>query len=144
MLPTLYGKTARTSSLFSRRSLKKSPTSTVSEEHHERGDFVYRNGAKYHAYNMETAPYPLSYDRETMELYEHVYIRTPAHCNLPLRCRNLLDRALIYRVKDNAVTFTDYKDCPPKRCLDLGCGVRVFGGTTCAMLNSCRVSTELG
>ncbi|GJE86211.1 S-adenosyl-L-methionine-dependent methyltransferase [Phanerochaete sordida] len=98
MTPSLHAK-SRPSSLLSRHSSRKS--SAISQEQH--GDFVYRYGSKLHAYSKDIAPYPFSYDREVMEM-------------------NFLDRALIYRTKEDACTFTDYKTDPPKRCLDLGCG----------------------
>lgn len=98
MSPSLHAK-SRPSSLLSRHSSRKS--SAISHEQH--GDFVYRHGSKLHACSKDVAPYPFSYDREVMEM-------------------NFLDRALIYRTKEDACTFTDYKANPPKRCLDLGCG----------------------
>ncbi|KIP11772.1 hypothetical protein PHLGIDRAFT_99241 [Phlebiopsis gigantea 11061_1 CR5-6] len=98
MPPSLHSE-SRPASLLSRPSSKKS--SARSQEHH--GDFVYRRGSKCHAYSKNVAPYPLSYNREAVEM-------------------NLLDRALMYRT-NRSVTFMDYKDKPPKRVLDLGCGL---------------------
>lgn len=68
MLPSLYGKTSRSSSLFHRRSSQKPPALSLSQESQEHGDFVYRRGSKCHAYPKDVAPYPLSYEREVMEL----------------------------------------------------------------------------
>ncbi|KAI0785068.1 hypothetical protein C8Q75DRAFT_343810 [Abortiporus biennis] len=65
--------------------------------------FIMQNDSKLHAYGRDKAPYPLSYNREVLEL-----------------C--LMDHALILRAKQ-AFTFVDFKEQIPQRVLDIGTGV---------------------
>ena len=75
-------------------------------------------------------PYDSNQERETMIQCLSCEVNIEAK----LLRRNFLDRALIYRTKEDACTFTDYKANPPKRCLDLGCGVCVFSMGVYGML----------
>ncbi|KAI8990481.1 hypothetical protein BD414DRAFT_535785 [Trametes punicea] len=68
--------------------------------------FVYRNGSKLHAYDRDKAPYPCSFDRDVVEL----------------QC---LDNSMIVQSKGSA-SFIDFKDKPPKRCLDIGTGLGLW------------------
>ncbi|KAI0830529.1 hypothetical protein BC628DRAFT_874999 [Trametes gibbosa] len=68
--------------------------------------FVYVNGSKLHAYDRDKAPYPSSFDRDVIEL----------------QC---LDNAMIVATK-GAASFINFKDKPPKRCLDIGTGLGMW------------------
>jgi hypothetical protein len=35
---------------------------------HKEGQFVYKYGKRHHSYDREKAPYPLSYDKEVLEM----------------------------------------------------------------------------
>ena len=35
---------------------------------HKEGQFVYKHGKRHHSYDSEKAPYPLSYDKEVLEM----------------------------------------------------------------------------
>lgn len=67
--------------------------------------FTYRYGQKLHSFEPEKAPYPVSYDKEILEL-EH------------------LDGQLVKYLRQGSVSFIDFLEGErPQRCLDLGCGV---------------------
>ncbi|KAF8640972.1 hypothetical protein AX17_000618 [Amanita inopinata Kibby_2008] len=87
-----------------------SPTTTVTEhpspsdKPHPRqlkGQFIYKNGQRHHSYEGEKAPYPLSYDKNVLELES-------------------LDNEFTHFLKGSA-SFVSFKQ-PPSRVLDLGCG----------------------
>ncbi|CAL1703739.1 unnamed protein product [Somion occarium] len=63
--------------------------------------FRYQNGSRLHNLNQEDAPYPLSYDREILDLWA-------------------IDHALIQKVKHGQLTLRDFKGEIPGRVLDLG------------------------
>ncbi|KAJ4485811.1 hypothetical protein J3R30DRAFT_3442129 [Lentinula aciculospora] len=66
--------------------------------------FNYKHGQKLHSFEPEKAPYPISYDKEILEL-EH------------------LDGQLVKFVRQGSVSFIDFSEAErPQRCLDLGCG----------------------
>ncbi|KAJ4485041.1 hypothetical protein C8J55DRAFT_453032 [Lentinula edodes] len=66
--------------------------------------FTYRYGQKLHSFEPEKAPYPVSYDKEILEL-EH------------------LDGQLVKYLRQGSVSFIDFPEGErPQRCLDLGCG----------------------
>lgn len=44
------------------------PTNTTNVTKSKKDQFVYRYGSKLHAYDKKQAPYPLSYDREVLDL----------------------------------------------------------------------------
>ncbi|KAG2149593.1 hypothetical protein BD769DRAFT_344875 [Suillus cothurnatus] len=69
-------------------------------------DFLNKHGHRHHSYDPEKAPYPLSYDRQVLELEN-------------------LDHSFVMHVKKSVsvVQFPDH--IFPKHSLDLGCG----GGT---------------
>lgn len=69
-------------------------------------DFLNKHGHRHHSYDPEKAPYPLSYDRQVLELEN-------------------MDHSFVMHVKKSVsvVQFPDHDS--PKRSLDLGCG----GGT---------------
>ncbi|KAF4622885.1 hypothetical protein D9613_002243 [Agrocybe pediades] len=66
-----------------------------------RRDFHYKHGQKHHSYDSEKAPYPLSYDKNVLEL------------------QGLDNRLAQYLA--NSISFAKF-DKPPARVLDLGCG----------------------
>ncbi|KZT75057.1 hypothetical protein DAEQUDRAFT_19481 [Daedalea quercina L-15889] len=66
--------------------------------------FLLQYGSKLHSYSRDKAPYPMSYNREDLELV-------------------LLDHELIRAAKCGAGTLIDFSGEHPKRCLDLGCGM---------------------
>ncbi|KAG1885491.1 hypothetical protein F4604DRAFT_1726396 [Suillus subluteus] len=80
--------------------------STSSRRVHRNRDFLDKHGHRHHSYDPEKAPYPLSYDRQVLELEN-------------------LDHSFVMHVKKSVsvVQFPDH--IFPKRSLDLGCG----GGT---------------
>jgi hypothetical protein len=86
---------------------------------------VMKRGRKYHAFDTSAAPYPLSYDSKVLDVYvvglprEHV--RRALTVLLLLR-RDVLDHIYLVRTQ-NSVSWVDFKDKPPTRSLDLGCGV---------------------
>ncbi|KAK7689159.1 hypothetical protein QCA50_007850 [Cerrena zonata] len=63
--------------------------------------FRYQHGSKLHNYSVEDVPYPLSYDRETLDL-------------------SVIDHALIQKVKNGELTMRKLKGNVPSRCLDVG------------------------
>ncbi|PFH49806.1 hypothetical protein AMATHDRAFT_62438 [Amanita thiersii Skay4041] len=65
------------------------------------GQFVYKHGKRHHSYDNEKAPYPLSYDRNVLEI-------------------EALDNKFNYFLK-NSASFVNFRQ-PPGRVLDLGCG----------------------
>ncbi|KAG1754879.1 uncharacterized protein EDB91DRAFT_1233702 [Suillus paluster] len=69
-------------------------------------DFLNKHGHRHHSFDQEKAPYPLSYDRQVLELES-------------------IDHSFVMHVKKSVsvVGFPDHSS--PKRSLDLGCG----GGT---------------
>ncbi len=84
-----------------------------------RTDFCYKYGHKSH--NSEgKAPYPLSYDQPILELcffFLSSFLEGPtdfAHSEA-------LDNKLCKYLR-NSISFVDFQE-PPKRVLDLGCGV---------------------
>ncbi|KAF9056098.1 hypothetical protein BJ165DRAFT_1430860 [Panaeolus papilionaceus] len=68
---------------------------------HRRKDFQFKYGQRHHSYDSEKAPYPLSYDRQVLELES-------------------LDNKLAYYLR-GSVSFVNF-DEHPQRVLDLGCG----------------------
>ncbi|THH12799.1 hypothetical protein EW146_g7352 [Bondarzewia mesenterica] len=98
----------------------------------KKNQFTYKNGRKYHAYGPEKAPYPMSYDREVIDM-------------------SVLDHFLVsactYTISRHTVLyFMDYRDIvdhhvrtklhhtptvmdaieTPRRVLDLGCGTGIW------------------
>lgn len=71
----------------------------------KQSNFTKKNGRRHHAFDKMKAPYPISFDRRTLDLdvTDHVFLKSLKH----------------------SVSFIKFKDGPPKRCLDLGCGVSV-------------------
>ncbi|KAH9942928.1 hypothetical protein B0H21DRAFT_866139, partial [Amylocystis lapponica] len=65
--------------------------------------FFFQHGSKLHSYGRDKAPYPLSYNREVMEL-------------------SLMDRSLMIETH-KSVSFVDFNGKLPKRCLDVGTGM---------------------
>ncbi|OJA19573.1 S-adenosylmethionine-dependent methyltransferase [Rhizopogon vesiculosus] len=68
-------------------------------------DFHNKYGHRHHSFDPEKAPYPLSYDRQVLELES-------------------MDHSFVMHVK-KSVSVVEFPDGLPKRSLDLGCG----GGT---------------
>ncbi|KAH7927288.1 hypothetical protein BV22DRAFT_1032037 [Leucogyrophana mollusca] len=68
-------------------------------------DFQIKHGHRHHSFDPEKAPYPLSYDRQVLELES-------------------MDHSFVMHVK-KSVSVVNFEDGYPKRSLDLGCG----GGT---------------
>ncbi|KIJ66297.1 hypothetical protein HYDPIDRAFT_86952 [Hydnomerulius pinastri MD-312] len=68
-------------------------------------DFLNKHGHRHHSFDPEKAPYPLSYDRQVLELES-------------------MDHSFVMHVK-KSVSVVPFTDGPPTRSLDLGCG----GGT---------------
>ncbi|RDX46898.1 hypothetical protein OH76DRAFT_1406497 [Lentinus brumalis] len=68
--------------------------------------FVNRHGSKVHAYEPAKAPWPLSYDKATLEL-------------------EMMDTALTSAYK-GVVSLVDHKGKEPARCLDIGTGLGLW------------------
>ncbi|KAF8560048.1 S-adenosyl-L-methionine-dependent methyltransferase [Imleria badia] len=68
-------------------------------------DFLNKHGHRHHSFDPEKAPYPLSYDRQVLELES-------------------LDLSFLLPLT-KSVSIASFTDGPPSRSLDLGCG----GGT---------------
>ncbi|KAH7886106.1 hypothetical protein F5I97DRAFT_2025859 [Phlebopus sp. FC_14] len=68
-------------------------------------DFLNKYGHRHHSFDPEKAPYPLSYDRQVLELES-------------------MDHKFVIHVK-KSVSVVRFTNGPPHRSLDLGCG----GGT---------------
>lgn len=74
------------------------------------------------SFDKREVPYPLSIDKKSIELS----VRSSSYLvqiGFTLSSRWSLDRALMYRVKSGC-SFVDFKGRTPRRCLDLGTGVR--------------------
>lgn len=69
---------------------------------HKEGQFSYKHGKRHHSYDSEKAPYPLSYDKEVLEI-------------------EALDNTLAQHLR-GSISFVNFPDGPPQRTLDLGCG----------------------
>ncbi|KAF8899036.1 hypothetical protein BD779DRAFT_1486712 [Infundibulicybe gibba] len=81
------------------------PTPSFDAKRHPRlkeAQFVYKHGQRLHSYDSEKAPYPLSYDRDVLEL-------------------EALDNKLTQHLR-GSVSLVNFPDGPPSRTLDLGCG----------------------
>lgn len=83
-------------------------------------NFIDKHGHLHHSYDPEKAPYPLSYDKEVIGLYE-IMVRIRRQVLIPTQ-RDLLDHGFMQKVTNN-VSFINWKDEPPTCVLDLGCGV---------------------
>ncbi|KAH9898183.1 hypothetical protein C8Q73DRAFT_390377 [Cubamyces lactineus] len=94
------------SSAASYREHMHSPESSRRLPRGKEHQFIYRHGSKLHAYDRDKAPYPCSFDRDVVEL----------------QC---MDNAMIVESKGSA-SFIDFKDHPPKRCLDIGTGLGLW------------------
>ncbi|EJD03821.1 S-adenosyl-L-methionine-dependent methyltransferase [Fomitiporia mediterranea MF3/22] len=68
----------------------------------KQSNFTKKNGRAHHAFDKMKAPYPTSFDRRTLDL-------------------DVIDHIFLKSLKQS-VSFVQFKDGPPKRCLDLGCG----------------------
>ncbi|TFK77381.1 S-adenosyl-L-methionine-dependent methyltransferase [Pluteus cervinus] len=88
--------TPNASSIFSNNSDGKR------QPRHKEGQFIFKHGQRHHAFDNEKAPYPLSYDRQVLELES-------------------LDNRLVRHLR-GSVSFVNFRDGPPQRVLDLGCG----------------------
>ncbi|KAI0723782.1 hypothetical protein C8T65DRAFT_627413 [Cerioporus squamosus] len=99
---------------YPRRSLSSAETDSFScaessrKSHYgPRGrQFVNRHGSKVHAYEPAKAPWPLSYDKGTLEL-------------------EMMDTALTSAYK-GVVSLVDHKGKEPARCLDIGTGLGLW------------------
>ncbi|RDB29007.1 Demethylmenaquinone methyltransferase [Hypsizygus marmoreus] len=81
------------------------PAPTFDGRRHPRlkeGQFIYKHGHRHHSYDNEKAPYPLSYDRDVLEIES-------------------LDNRLAQHLR-GSMSFVNFKDGTPERTLDLGCG----------------------
>ncbi|KAF9454137.1 hypothetical protein P691DRAFT_810855 [Macrolepiota fuliginosa MF-IS2] len=67
------------------------------------GQFIYKHGQRHHSYDSEKAPYPLSYDRAVLDLES-------------------LENKFVQHLK-GSISFVNFKQHPPQRVLDLGCGL---------------------
>ncbi|KAH7916434.1 hypothetical protein BJ138DRAFT_1169259 [Hygrophoropsis aurantiaca] len=65
-------------------------------------DFQVKHGRRHHSFDPEKAPYPLSYDRQVLEL-------------------ECMDHSFVMHVK-KSVSVVNFEDGYPRRSLDLGCG----------------------
>lgn len=95
--------------------------------HMRRKDFQYKYGKKHHSYDKEKAPYPLSYDRNVLELC----VLLPQQRDFPLssvdfvqtHLREGLDNRMVQHLR-GSISFVPFREQQPTRVLDLGCGVR--------------------
>jgi len=69
---------------------------------HKEDQFILKHGRRHHSYGSEKAPYPLSYDKDILEM-------------------EALDNRLAQHLR-GSVSFVNFKDGPPERTFDLGCG----------------------
>ena len=69
----------------------------------KQSNFTKKNGRRHHAFDKMKAPYPISFDRRILDL-------------------DVIDHIFLKSLKQS-VSFVNFTDGPPKRCLDLGCGV---------------------
>ncbi|PPQ99563.1 hypothetical protein CVT24_005351 [Panaeolus cyanescens] len=90
------------STIFTTTSGSASTDGTTTKRFQQRRkDFQFKYGQRHHSYDSEKAPYPLSYDRQVLELES-------------------LDNKLAYYLR-GSVSFVNF-DEHPQRVLDLGCG----------------------
>ncbi|TDL28128.1 S-adenosyl-L-methionine-dependent methyltransferase [Rickenella mellea] len=68
----------------------------------KQSQFLLKHGKRHHSFDREKAPYPLNYDKETIDL-------------------DVLDH-LFFKQMKQSVSYIDLKDGHPERSLDLGCG----------------------
>ncbi|PIL24402.1 hypothetical protein GSI_14155 [Ganoderma sinense ZZ0214-1] len=94
---SLEPSTAGTSSNFSGAPRKTHPRNP---------HFVYKHGSKVHAFDPALAPWPISYDKATLEL-------------------EMMDNALTSQFK-GVVSLVDHKGKEPARCLDIGTGLGLW------------------
>lgn len=112
-------------------------TTTRKDEH-----FTYKHGQRHHSYDREKAPYPLSYDRSILELYVLPPKSPLLDVLLTNHRRESLENKFIQHVK-GSVSFINFKEHPPRRVLDLGCGVRRPACQTCAALINLLIACSL-
>jgi hypothetical protein len=97
--------------------MKAPTTNSRQKESH----FLDKYGQRHHSYDAEKAPYPLSYDRSVLELcVSHDGI--DRHSRFKLSHREALAQRFLMDVMQT-VSFVKFAEGPPKRSLDLGCGV---------------------
>ncbi|KAL5495125.1 hypothetical protein ACEPAI_587 [Sanghuangporus weigelae] len=72
----------------------------------KQSNFTKKNGRRHHAFDKMKAPYPISFDRRTLDL-------------------DVIDHIFLKSLKQS-VSFARVKEGPPKRCLDLGCGTGIW------------------
>lgn len=95
--------------------------------------FTTKGGKKHHAFPGTQAPYPLSYERDILDLYvlclPSPRLRSSFSCN-----RDVLDASYISQLKGSH-SFVNYPSGKtPTRSLDLGCGVRSYLDTSVSHL----------
>lgn len=107
-----------------------STRSTTTSRQSIRPEFLYRNGSRFHPHSKEEVPYPFSMDREMLELRVSTFTTTSFPHGADPISSFPLDRQVILRVQGQ-LNYVDFKDKPPKRCLDIGCGVRLPPSERC-------------
>ncbi|PCH33930.1 hypothetical protein WOLCODRAFT_160462 [Wolfiporia cocos MD-104 SS10] len=69
--------------------------------------WIVQYGSRLHSYGRDKAPYPISYNKQDLEL-------------------GPLDQYVIRYIKQGMCTTIDWHGKPPKRVLDVGCGLGVW------------------
>ena len=99
----------------------------------KRKDFQYKHGQRHHSYDKEKAPYPLSYDKQVLEMCVHLSSSLIYSMNnIPFGSEAIDNR--MAQFLGGSISFVSFDDFPT-RVLDLGCGVGQGKSLTGRMIN---------
>ncbi|KAI0278153.1 S-adenosyl-L-methionine-dependent methyltransferase [Russula aff. rugulosa BPL654] len=90
-------------------------TLPAAEPRRKENQFVNKRGRKHHNYPPGKAPYPISYDRDLLD-----------RCLNPFSVSDAMEHHLWRGLFDGRPTMMVTPTYPPKRVLDLGCGVGIW------------------
>ena len=95
------------------------------EPRRRENQFVDKHGRKHHNYPPGKAPYPISYDKDVLDRYSTpdstflIPVSKPRYA-----ASDAMDHHLWRILFDGRPTLMVTPNYPPRRVLDLGCGVR--------------------
>jgi hypothetical protein len=100
-------------------------TLPAAEPRRKENQFVNKRGHKHHNYPPGKAPYPISYDRDLLDRSLTLNsTSTLSRTSKLFSVSDAMDHHLWRGLFDGRPTMTVTPNYPPKRVLDLGCGVR--------------------
>jgi hypothetical protein len=100
-------------------------TFPAAEPRRKENQFVIKRGHKHHNYPPGKAPYPISYDRDILDRYSSLSsTKSHSRTSKSFSVSDAMDHHLWSGLFDDRPTMMVTPNYPPKRVLDLGCGVR--------------------